>query len=57
MVMVVEVKGDDQTNFDNYYVKFVTNNGGTFEEGQWEETVQAGIQFKFDACHYAPRFN
>ena len=33
---VVEVKGDDQTNFDNYYVKFVTNNGGTFEEGQCE---------------------
>ena len=45
---VVEVKGDDNTNFDNYYVKFVTNNGGTFEEGQWEETVQAGIPFKFD---------
>tara|TARA_B100000214_G_scaffold375112_1_gene360113 strand:+ start:1259 stop:3706 length:2448 start_codon:yes stop_codon:yes gene_type:complete len=45
---IVEVKGDDQTNFDNYYVKFVTNNGGTFEEGQWEETVQAGIPFKFD---------
>ena len=46
---IVEVKGDDQTNFDNYYVKFITNNGGTFEEGQWEETVQAGIPFKFDA--------
>ena len=45
---VVEVKGDDDTNFDNYYVKFVTNNGGAFEEGQWEETVQAGIPFKFD---------
>ena len=46
--MVVEVKGDEQTNFDNYYVKFVTNNGGTFEEGQWEESVEAGITFKFD---------
>ena len=45
---VVEIKGDDDTNFDNYYVKFVTNNGGAFEEGQWEETVEAGIQFKFD---------
>ena len=45
---VVEIKGDDDTNFDNYYVKFVTNNGGAFEEGQWEETVQAGIPFKFD---------
>jgi len=45
---VVEVKGDDDTNFDNYYVKFVTNNGGAFEEGQWEETVKAGIKFKFN---------
>ena len=31
---IVEVKGDEDTNFDNYYVKFVTNNGGAFEEGQ-----------------------
>ena len=45
---VVEVKGDESTNFDNYYVKFVTNNGGVFEEGQWEETVKAGIKFKFN---------
>ena len=45
---IVEVKGDDDTNFDNYYVKFVTNNGGDFEEGQWEETVKAGIKFKFN---------
>ena len=45
---VVEIKGDESTNFDNYYVKFVTNNGGAFEEGQWEETVEAGITFKFD---------
>ena len=45
---VVEVKGDDTTNFDNYYVKFVTNNGGTFEEGQWEECLKAGITFKFN---------
>ena len=48
---VVEVKGDDDTNFDNYYVKFVTNNTtteGTLEEGQWEETVEAGIPFKYD---------
>ena len=46
--MVVEVKGDESTNFDNYYVKFVTNNGNALEEGQWEETVEAGIQFKFN---------
>jgi len=45
---VVEIKGDDDTNFDNYYVKFVTNNGETLGEGQWEETVEAGIPFKFN---------
>ena len=45
---VVEIKGDESTNFDNYYVKFVTNNGGALEEGQWEETLESGIQFKFN---------
>ncbi len=45
---VVEVKGSDSTKFDNHYVKFVTNNGGTFEQGQWEETLKPGIQFKYD---------
>ena len=45
---VVEVKGSDSTKFDNHYVKFVTNNGGTFEQGQWEETLKPGISYKFD---------
>ncbi len=45
---VVEIKGSDSTKFDNHYVKFVTNNGGTFEQGQWEETLKPGIQFKYD---------
>ena len=45
---VVEVKGDDNTDFDNYYVKFVTNNGEDFGEGQWEECAKSGINFKFN---------
>ena len=48
---VVEVKGDDTTNFDNFYVKFVTNNttaDGTLEEGQWEETTKLGINYRYD---------
>ena len=45
---VVEITGDEGTNFDNYYVKFTTNNGNALEEGQWQETVEAGINFKFD---------
>ena len=46
--MVVEIVGDESTNFDNYYVRFTTNNGGDFEEGQWSETVAPGINFKFN---------
>jgi len=45
---VVEIKGDETTNFDNYYVKFVTNNDQAFEEGQWEETVKLGIKYKLN---------
>ena len=45
---VVEIIGDEGTDFDNYYVKFTTNNGNAFEEGQWSETVEAGIPFKFN---------
>jgi len=45
---VVEIVGDEGTDFDNYYVKFTTNNGNAFEEGQWSETVEAGIPFKFN---------
>ena len=45
---VVEVIGDESSDFDNYYVKFTTNNGNAFEEGQWSETVEAGIPFKFN---------
>ena len=46
--MVVEIKGDQSTNFDNYYVQFTTNNGGAFEEGQWQEAPAPGIKFKFN---------
>jgi hypothetical protein len=48
---VVEINGDDTTDFDNYYVKFVANNStttGTLEEGHWEECAESGIPFKFN---------
>ena len=45
---VVEIVGDESSNFDNYYVKFATNNNDEFGEGQWSETVEAGITFKFN---------
>ena len=49
---VVEVKGDDTTNFDNYYVKFIVKNSnvsdGVLQEGRWEETAKLGIEKQFD---------
>ena len=48
---VAEVRGDDTTGFDNYYVKFVTNNNvadGLLQEGRWEETAKLGIEKQFD---------
>jgi len=38
------VIGDNQKKEDNFYVKF----SGDFGQGVWKETVQAGIQNKFD---------
>tara|TARA_Y100001963_G_scaffold133724_1_gene193624 strand:- start:216 stop:2978 length:2763 start_codon:yes stop_codon:yes gene_type:complete len=46
---IVEVKGNDSTNFDNYYVKFATDNGsGGMGRGQWAETAKPGITYKYD---------
>ena len=45
---IVEVKGDDTTDFDNYYVKFIATNDAVLGEGQWEECIKPGIEFKFD---------
>lgn len=47
----VEVVGDQSSNFDNYYVKFVPNNDDetvTFDSGVWLETVKPGIPWQFD---------
>ena len=35
----VEVTGDDSSSFDNYYVKFTTDNGAFTGPGTWQETV------------------
>ncbi len=45
----VEVVGDQSSNFDNYWVKFVPNNDSiAFDEGVWKETVAPGIPWKLD---------
>ena len=45
----LEVKGDDTTGFDNYYVKFEPSGSTDFSEGNWVETVKPGIKVGLDA--------
>lgn len=46
---LVEVKGDNSTDTDNYFVKFVPNNSAqTFDKGVWVETLAPGIVYQLD---------
>jgi len=45
---VIEVAGDANTQFDNYFVKFKSNAVGLFDKGVWEETVKQGVPFQLD---------
>lgn len=44
---MVQVVGTPESEFDNYYVKFVADNG-VFSRGVWEETVAPGVRFKYN---------
>lgn len=46
---VVEIRGDQTSDFDNYFVKFLANNSGQFSQGVWEETIKPGIPKALDA--------
>lgn len=45
---MVEVAGDQSSNFDNYHVKFATTGGGSFGPGVWKEGIKGGEEFRFD---------
>lgn len=45
---VLEIVGDEESAYDNYYVEFKTFNGNSFDKGAWEETVKSGIKYKLD---------
>lgn len=47
---IVEVTGDESTDYDNYYLKFAIETSATFGEGFWEETVAPGIEYQLDAA-------
>jgi hypothetical protein len=46
---IIEVRGDNTSAFDNYFVKFVAHDTGAFGEGTWEETVGPNINYKLDS--------
>lgn len=47
---VVKVQGGDESNFDDYYVKFTANDAtADMDEGVWDETVAPGLEYAFDA--------
>ena len=46
--MVVKVVNSSDSQEDDYYLKFVGDNGGS-GPGRWEETVGPGVRTNFDA--------
>lgn len=44
----VEIKGDQSSSFDNYYVIYDTSNSGSHAGGVWVETAKSGERFKLD---------
>lgn len=46
---ITEITGDQSSSFDNYYVRFETNDGGDYDSGVWVETVKPGILTKLRA--------
>ena len=46
--MIVEVKGDPESEVDDYFIKFETNGDEDFGEGIWIETVGPGIVYQWD---------
>lgn len=45
---VIKVAGDSNNNGDDYYVKFITDGGGSFGAGSWKETIGFGVPLRFD---------
>lgn len=45
---IVKVDSEPANAQDDYWVKFVTNDGSSFGEGTWVETLSPGQQYKLD---------
>jgi len=47
---VTKIAGDPESGIDDYYVKFVSDDGASFANGTWEETVEPGIEHEIDSA-------
>lgn len=46
---IYEVRGDDNSNFDRYFVKYLCATAGDIKTGTYNEWVKPGVKYKFDA--------
>lgn len=45
----LEIAGDNNNGFGNYYVRFASDAGGDMGSGVWRESLKGGEKFRFDA--------
>ena len=46
---VLQIVNTSNVDYDDWYVKFTTDDGSTFGEGKWKETVASGLEYQIDA--------
>lgn len=46
---VLQIVNTSNVDFDDWYAKFTTDDGSTFGEGKWKETVASGLEYQIDA--------
>lgn len=45
---ILQIVNTSNVDFDDWYVKFTTDDGSTFGEGTWKETVKGGLDYQID---------
>jgi hypothetical protein len=46
---VLQIVNTSNVDYDDWYVKFTTDDGSDFGEGKWKETVASGLEYQIDA--------
>lgn len=45
---ILHIVNTSNVDFDDWYVKFTTDDGSTFGEGTWKETVKGGLDYQIN---------